>query len=244
MILAAFGYDITIIYGFDASTFKTVVTPFEGHTKRIIGLALSFDGALLASADEDNAIKLWASDSESDGFILSPDSRKLAYVTHTNVLPDSPRPEHATITEDNFRIRICNTPPDILAQTRTVVRKKQALSELLNSDATRRPAGCRRPPISIIPVLLSSSSGSLLPVHAPPPSSNDFLKSPPAAPADSQSQSFTKFEPFIPSDATWYNKAPSMRALLYQQQSNTDVIRDPAINSCEFIRPVTRYFSE
>ncbi|KIK32370.1 hypothetical protein CY34DRAFT_19097 [Suillus luteus UH-Slu-Lm8-n1] len=51
------------IYEFDASTLKTVRTPFEGHTKTVLGLALSFDGALLASTSLDNTIKLWAFES-------------------------------------------------------------------------------------------------------------------------------------------------------------------------------------
>jgi WD40 repeat protein len=64
-IIAAFSFtkdnDVTTIYEFDASTaLETVGTPFEGHTTTIIGLALSFDNALLASASHDNTIKLWA----------------------------------------------------------------------------------------------------------------------------------------------------------------------------------------
>ncbi|KAG2343547.1 WD40 repeat-like protein [Suillus weaverae] len=51
------------IYEFDAATLETVGAPFEGHTKFINGLALSFDGALLASASNDNTIKLWAFES-------------------------------------------------------------------------------------------------------------------------------------------------------------------------------------
>ncbi|KIK36085.1 hypothetical protein CY34DRAFT_51288, partial [Suillus luteus UH-Slu-Lm8-n1] len=47
------------VWDFDASTLETVGTPFEGHTKFINGLALSFDGALLASSSYDNTIKLW-----------------------------------------------------------------------------------------------------------------------------------------------------------------------------------------
>ncbi|KIK35040.1 hypothetical protein CY34DRAFT_96850, partial [Suillus luteus UH-Slu-Lm8-n1] len=48
------------IYEFDASTLETVGTPLEGHTKGIVGLALSSGGALLASSSHDNTIKLWA----------------------------------------------------------------------------------------------------------------------------------------------------------------------------------------
>ncbi|KAG2343554.1 WD40 repeat-like protein [Suillus weaverae] len=57
-------FDYTkMIYEFDAVTLETVGAPFEGHTKYISGLALSFDGALLASASSDDTIKLWAFES-------------------------------------------------------------------------------------------------------------------------------------------------------------------------------------
>jgi WD40 repeat protein len=72
-ILAAFTFDevvdetvypaATTIYEFDASTLETLGTPFQGHTGVIYGLALSFDGALLASTSGDNTIKLWAFES-------------------------------------------------------------------------------------------------------------------------------------------------------------------------------------
>ncbi|KAG2741432.1 WD40 repeat-like protein, partial [Suillus brevipes Sb2] len=51
--------DAKTIYEFDASTLETVGTPFEGHIKFVRGLALSFDGALLASSSYDDTIKLW-----------------------------------------------------------------------------------------------------------------------------------------------------------------------------------------
>ncbi|KAG2339310.1 WD40 repeat-like protein [Suillus weaverae] len=101
------------IYEFDAVTLETVGAPFEGHTKAIGGLALSFDGALLASASADNTIKLWAFESRQllasfdvqnpSPLILSPDSCQLAYTTDT---------------EDDCKICICDTPPDILAHAR------------------------------------------------------------------------------------------------------------------------------
>ncbi|KAG2343548.1 WD40 repeat-like protein [Suillus weaverae] len=136
------------IYEFDAVTLETVGAPFEGHTKFIGGLALSSDGALLASASDDNTIKLWAFESrqllasfdvqDPRRLILSSDSRELAYTTST---------------KDDYKISICDTPPDILAQARTIARKKSARRDLLNFDATRRPpAGHRRPPISAIPM--------------------------------------------------------------------------------------------
>ncbi|KAG1870956.1 kinase-like domain-containing protein [Suillus tomentosus] len=96
------------IYEFDASTLETVGTPFEGHTMLIVGLELSFDHTLLASASFDNTIKLWAFESRQllasfdvqDLFrlVLSPDSRQLAYTT------------------DHCKICICDIPPDVLAQ--------------------------------------------------------------------------------------------------------------------------------
>ncbi|KAG1802350.1 uncharacterized protein BJ212DRAFT_1439180, partial [Suillus subaureus] len=100
-----------MIYKFDASTLKTVGPPFEGHTRLVTGLALSFDGTLLASASrDDNTIKLWAFESrqllasfhvqEPHSIILSPDSHQLAYTTWCDT---------------KSRIYICDTPPDILA---------------------------------------------------------------------------------------------------------------------------------
>jgi WD40 repeat protein len=67
-IIAAFEFNFTTdldlfdqtktIYEFDAVTLDTVGAPFEGHTKIINGLALSVDGALLASSNYDENIKL------------------------------------------------------------------------------------------------------------------------------------------------------------------------------------------
>ncbi|KAG2055086.1 WD40 repeat-like protein [Suillus hirtellus] len=134
------------IYEFDASTLKTVGAAFEGHTKDVTGLALSFDQALLASASFDNTIKLWDCESRQLlasfnvqnllRLILSPDSRQLAYTT---------------ITKDDCKICICDIPPEVLAQACNVARKKPSLS--LQSDTTcRPPIGHRRAPISTLPV--------------------------------------------------------------------------------------------
>ncbi|KAG2343557.1 WD40 repeat-like protein [Suillus weaverae] len=123
------GEDYTkTIYEFDAATLETVGAPFEGHMKTIDGLALSFDGALLASASHfDHTIRLWAFESRQllasfdvqnpSPLILSPDSRQLAYTTYT---------------EDDYKICICDTPPDILAQARTIAREKSARRDLLD----------------------------------------------------------------------------------------------------------------
>jgi WD40 repeat protein len=129
-ILAAFSFtkddDAKTIYEFDASTLETVGTPFEGHTELVIGLALSFDGALLASSSEDDTIKLWAFQSRQLlasfdvqnpwHLILSPDSRNLAYTTYTE-LPSSNPASPNPISKDD-RICICDTPLDVLAQAR------------------------------------------------------------------------------------------------------------------------------
>jgi WD40 repeat protein len=66
-ILAAFTFteddDAKTIYEFDALTLETARAPFEGHTKHVRGLALSFDCTLLASSSSDETIKLWAFES-------------------------------------------------------------------------------------------------------------------------------------------------------------------------------------
>jgi WD40 repeat protein len=127
-ILAAFSFTkdapAHTIYEFDASTLETVGIPFEGHTNVITGLAPSFDGALLASAGEDDTIKLWAWESRQllasfdvrnpQILVLSPDSRQLAYVTDT---------------EDDHKIRICDTPSDVLVQARVRMSRKRLLSD-------------------------------------------------------------------------------------------------------------------
>jgi WD40 repeat protein len=136
-ILAAFSFTeddyAKTIYEFDASTFNIVGTPFEGHTEAVRGLALSFDGALLASSSDDDTTKLWAFESRqllasfdiqnSRALILSPDSCKLAYSTYTKVLSNA----HVTTYKDH-RICICDTPPDVLAQARVRTPRKHLLS--------------------------------------------------------------------------------------------------------------------
>ncbi|OAX30700.1 hypothetical protein K503DRAFT_806858 [Rhizopogon vinicolor AM-OR11-026] len=65
-ILAAFNLDgshAKTFYEFDASTLEIVGAPFKGHIQVIRGLALSSDGALVATALEDSTIKLWALES-------------------------------------------------------------------------------------------------------------------------------------------------------------------------------------
>lgn len=135
-ILAAFSFkddDIAnTVYEFDATTLQTSGAPFEGHTKIVTGLALSFDGAILASASDDNTIKFWAFTSRQlltsfnvqNPFCLtfSPNSRQLAYTTHTN--------------NDN-KIFICNTPRNILASIRPIGPDPQF-------NASRRSAATRR----------------------------------------------------------------------------------------------------
>jgi WD40 repeat protein len=123
-IIAAFEFDFAdtedsdlddfpkTIYEFDVATLETVGAPFEGHTKFIRSLALSVDGVFLASASYNDAtIKLWAFESRQllasfdvqhpYGLIFSPDSQQLVY---------------ATDIKDDYKICICDTPPDVLAQ--------------------------------------------------------------------------------------------------------------------------------
>ncbi|KAG1760174.1 WD40-repeat-containing domain protein [Suillus occidentalis] len=134
-------------YEFDASTLETVGAPFEGHGKVVTGLALSFDNVLLVSASFDNAIKLWAFESRQllasydikaiNSLVLSPDSRKIAYAANTT---------------GDHKICVCDTPPDVLAQARNIMRKKLNLDRLLHSHATR-PVGQRKPPIYATPTV-------------------------------------------------------------------------------------------
>jgi WD40 repeat protein len=126
-ILAAFSFTrkdpVKTVYEFDASTLETVGSPFQGHTDYVTGLALSFRGALLASASWDNTIKLWDCESRQllASFdvqkpwllVLSPNSRQLAYTAYTE--------------DYDYKIYICDTPPDVLAQARVRILHKHLL---------------------------------------------------------------------------------------------------------------------
>jgi WD40 repeat protein len=117
-IIAAFSFTEDVpakkIYEFNASTLEAVGAPFEGHTRVITSLALSFDYALLASASFDDTIKLWAFESRQLlasfdvqkilRLVFSPDSRQLAYTIHNR--------------DNEYNICICDTPPKVLAQAR------------------------------------------------------------------------------------------------------------------------------
>jgi WD40 repeat protein len=127
-IIAAFSFTEDVpaktVYEFDASTLETVGTPFEGHTEVVTGLALSFRGALLASASDDNTIKLWDCESRQllasfdvqkpRILVLSPNSRQLAYVINNE-------------DEHDYNICICDTPPEVLAQARVCILHKHLL---------------------------------------------------------------------------------------------------------------------
>ncbi|KAJ8586907.1 YVTN repeat-like/Quino protein amine dehydrogenase [Rhizopogon salebrosus TDB-379] len=113
-VVSTYGNFPTAIYEFDASTLEPVGAPFEGHIKFISGVALSSDGALLASASGDNSIKFWAFESRRllasfdvinpRTLILSPTiSTQLAYAT-CSFGPDA-----------DYVIFICNIPLDILS---------------------------------------------------------------------------------------------------------------------------------
>ncbi|KAG2338119.1 WD40 repeat-like protein [Suillus weaverae] len=128
-IIAAFSFTkddpIKTIYEFDASTLETVGTPFEGHTKLVTGLTLSFDGALLASASNDDTIKLWAL--ESRPLLASFTAQNLLRLTFS---PNSRQLAYTVNTEGDHKICICDTPLDILAKT--IAHKKSTLNHLLH----------------------------------------------------------------------------------------------------------------
>jgi WD40 repeat protein len=138
------------IYEFDASTLQTVGAPFEGHASRIECLALSFDGAILASACY-HTIKLWAFESRQlltsfrvdvynfDHLIFSPNSHQLAYTTW-----------------GANTIYICNTPPHVLATIQSTQKAQPNISaatnpRLLDSNAARRAVHHNPIQIPIVP---------------------------------------------------------------------------------------------
>lgn len=149
--------DITSMSEFDASTLKTVGAPFAGHTEAVTGLALSVDGALLASASSyDNTIKLWAF--ESRQLLASFDVQK---PTCISLSPNSRQLAYTTSSKGDYKIYICNTTPDILARLRPVSHTQHGSSKtnrtfehLLESDAThRRRNPATSPAISFPPRL-------------------------------------------------------------------------------------------
>ncbi|KAJ8582860.1 WD40 repeat-like protein [Rhizopogon salebrosus TDB-379] len=135
------------IYEFDASTLETVGAPFEGHTDVVSGLALSFDGALVASASEDDTIKLWAFESRQ---LLSSFHVQLLYLSPLIVSPDSGQLTYAS----GSNIYICKIPPDILTSLGSAITGQPEETgatprHLLDSEATRHPrAPSRNPALS------------------------------------------------------------------------------------------------
>ncbi|KAG2060174.1 WD40 repeat-like protein [Suillus hirtellus] len=145
------------IYEFDASTLQTVRAPFEGHTNIICGLALSFDGALLASASRDETIKLWAFESRQlltsfdvctpDHLIFSSNSHQLAYTTWSGT-----------------KTYICDTPPHILATIQSAQEAQPDLQSSVTAPTTFKTrlhhrltwrsarVGCALPPIVDVPL--------------------------------------------------------------------------------------------
>jgi WD40 repeat protein len=112
-ILAVFSF-ITVtedsaatIYEFDVSTLETVGASFKGHTDTVCGLALSFDGALVASASEDGTIKLWAFESRQ---LLASFHARLRYMSPLILSPDCGQLTYARGSD----IYICKIPPDSL----------------------------------------------------------------------------------------------------------------------------------
>jgi WD40 repeat protein len=113
-IVAAFNFMANAdskIYEFDASTLKTVGAPFK-NTSDTDSLALSSDCRLLASCSYPS-IELWAFESRQllasfdvespRTFLLSPDSRQLAYTSF-----------------DDAKVHICDIPVNILASIESV----------------------------------------------------------------------------------------------------------------------------
>jgi WD40 repeat protein len=118
--------DITSMSEFDASTLKTVGAPFAGHTEAVTGLALSVDGALLASASSyDNTIKLWAF--ESRQLLASFDVQK---PTCISLSPNSRQLAYTTSSKGDYKIYICNTTPDILARLRPMSHTQHGSSKV------------------------------------------------------------------------------------------------------------------
>ncbi|KAJ8591232.1 WD40 repeat-like protein [Rhizopogon salebrosus TDB-379] len=138
------GNPAATIHEFDASTLETVGAPFKGHTDTICGLALSFDGALVASASEDDTIKLWAFESRQ---ILASFHVQLEYWSPLILSPDSGQ----LIYGSNFNIYVCKIPPDILTSLGSATTGPPKATgvtpqHLLDSEATRRPRAPRRNP--------------------------------------------------------------------------------------------------
>ncbi|KAG2742759.1 hypothetical protein P692DRAFT_20879290, partial [Suillus brevipes Sb2] len=157
----------------------------------------STDVALLASSSHDDTInlKLWAFESRQllASFdvqnpwvlILSPDSRKLAYTTL-----------HPTFTD--YRICICDTPPDIFAQARSIARKKAKLDRSSSTPLPRYPPtrDPQQPAIHRLSKFLHFSRGNAVPVRHIQP--RDPLDVPATSPLPSSlsAQAATQFLQF------------------------------------------------
>ncbi|KAG2063197.1 hypothetical protein BDR04DRAFT_1164121 [Suillus decipiens] len=166
------------IYEFDASTLETVGTPFKGHTDIVRGLALSVDGTLFVSSSDGKTTKLWAFDSRellasfdfytTFALLLSPDSRQLIYATWGDEICDTPPdivaqarvciPVHVCYSCTNIPLIECYTQKVALEGSTKCAHLifthyTTHLSLSLQSDATRRHPGHRKPPISAVPIV-------------------------------------------------------------------------------------------
>ncbi|KAJ8582856.1 WD40 repeat-like protein [Rhizopogon salebrosus TDB-379] len=173
-ILAVFGFitedSAATIYEFDASTLETVGAPFKGHTDVVRGLALSFDGALVASASYDCTIRLWAFESRqvlASFHVLNPDI--LIFSPNTHILTYT--------TRSDSNIYICSIPPNVLAgiepateEQSTPKRETNATPQhLLDSDATRHPRAQRHSPALSPVVSCAPTQQRPLPTTRDPP---------------------------------------------------------------------------
>ncbi|KAG1887745.1 hypothetical protein F4604DRAFT_1916566 [Suillus subluteus] len=124
-------HDLKTIYEFDASALKKVGMPFEGHTNLFIGLALSFDCAILASAAHDHTVNLWAYKFRQ--LLASFD------VHHPRYIVFSLYSCQLVYTAASTKIHIGNTPSDILSSILLVQHEESSIhARTLDYSPTNR----------------------------------------------------------------------------------------------------------